>query len=297
MSIKATQDLVDAYGSIRDKTHDNSDSQDSTPSKRLRYKDIAPRYMFNRSLGLIWYRIFQGILVYWMLMNFASACTGPIDYGCNYLYPNYCTVVRISCFIIFAICFRLFVCTKRYSYSMLRWVKFLGIATAMDDALAIAAQAVDLDVSVPMLLLDSGGKIIGACIASCIWAIPTYRYMRRRWLPDEYVSQPTKPIQNDGNPPSIAVSTTVDTTDAADSTQTDNIEPALADSVVLHEDIVPDDSSAVDRIEPAKSGSDQKSSPTESTDTLVPVRFCRYCGNELRTESKFCDNCGKKVRK
>ena len=37
-----------------------------------------------------------------------------------------------------------------------------------------------------------------------------------------------------------------------------------------------------------------KSETEESiAETLVPVRPCRYCSNEIATSSRFCDHCGK----
>lgn len=41
-------------------------------------------------------------------------------------------------------------------------------------------------------------------------------------------------------------------------------------------------------------------SPPPESPKAVPnlseIRFCRYCGNKLRNDSKYCDKCGKKVR-
>lgn len=296
-SNKQIKDFVDDLGSFQEETRGTSTAREGKRVKRLRYKEIIPRYMFNRSLGLTWYRIFQVILVYWMLMNFAFACTGPVDYGYNHLYPNYCTFVRITCFIIFVICFRLFVCTKRYSFSMLRWTKVLGIAMVLDDLIAIVAQAIDLDIPITTAFMDSVGQIIGACIASCLWAIPTYRYLRKRWLPDEYVSHPSKPVKNDCMSPSIAVSSPIDPLEPAAAIPIDNIESPLVVPVAPDNATIPADDSSPHPIESTGQAIDQQPITSQATNKPLSIRFCRYCGTELRSESKFCDNCGKKVRK
>ena len=209
--------------------------------------------MFDKSRGMTWYRVLQCILVLWIINSFASACSGSYYYEISVAFPVYAIFMRLSAVVVMFFSIVLFVSMKRYSYSMLKWIKVLCTVCMLNYIIALLILSAEANVNV----LDAGvGTAIGGCIGTGSILIPSYFYMKKRFSNEIYFT----PVQN------------------AD-------EENVAESPKISKNIAP-----------ISMGIEKEAEKDDMKDDFPIIRFCRYCGKELRDGSKYCDECGKKVR-
>lgn len=181
--------------------------------------------MIDTSKGMIWYRVFQCLLVLWIITTFTpiGELTSLLEeQGIAFdaflsFRPLYCCSLLIFVVARIVTCVLLFNAMRRYDYAMLKYLDILTVTFVVVNLLPSIALMVDAGLSaIESELFVS----VGSCVSLCVILLLTRRYLKKRFM-----------------------------------------------------------------------------LPVNDVDEPRSIRFCRYCGNELRGESKFCDGCGKKVRK
>lgn len=290
--------------------------------------------MFNRSRGMIWYRIFQFVLMLWILIALAHAVVGPEVDGISSedlraALPFYFNFYRACSFVRLILYVFLFYSMFRYSQDMVRWCRVIIIASLI---LPIAQMLIfPIVYDVPLVTRDIY-VIIANVTPVYIFLIPTYIYLKRRWPSKIAASSSNINLTEPFDPFAEVPAKLMGHTDQAErdriiadvmhghpnpytgftiSNEADwntyltmyyeRKDAASIDFVAVPpEPCTPIDSVApvsLSKNPPQTIDSDEVSMPqAEPQPEPKQIRFCRFCGNALHDDSIYCDKCGKKVR-
>lgn len=207
--------------------------------------------MFDKNRGLVWYRIIQGLSIFWIITNFAMAGIGPVIpelsiADVSRLFPLYACYYRVVRLATMGLAITLFVKMKSYDPNMLIvWeiMACIGFANVIIEPVLLST-AYNVKITSDILAEYSGQAIV-----LIIWFLPTFIYLRKRCFSYKY----SKLENKIGSSPAISIDSPPQTLEENDIEQ-------------------------------------------NASHALPTISFCRFCGNELRDSSTYCDNCGKKVR-
>lgn len=282
--------------------------------------------MLDKSKSLTWYHIFSGILILRALSSlhgFASPSINASEAGVTVsqifsLFPLTNILVVLNALVTLILHIKLFTELRRKTAACIRTVRILIFYFIALAVLSAIAGTIDYAPYIGSNDLTSYyASCVGMLLANSILLIPTYFYLKRRFVsPVE-----SKPIPVNFDPFELVP---VKLLGVSDQTQRDRIvaeimrgnpnpynglpitnerdwKAYLQDEQTAQSLIDHDHSNDPHTEQTPPSSPESQTAPSDipaNSESIAPDAplFCRFCGAALRSDNSFCERCGKSVK-